>query len=84
MKKHSDTGGSPTENKALTTTRNDSADDLMTVAQVAEWLQMSRKGIYGMVANRRLPATKVGRFLRFERQMIANLLVENRVSPGKR
>jgi excisionase family DNA binding protein len=43
---------------------------LMTVAEVAEYLRISRASVYRLVRSRQVPVSSVGRQLRFRRDSI--------------
>ena len=48
--------------------RNESK--LMTVAEVADYLRISRASVYRLVRSRQVPVSNVGRQLRFRRDSI--------------
>lgn len=52
-------------------------EQLMTVKQVGELLQITPQTIYKMVEHRRLPAIRVGKQWRFKRDEIRAWIVEN-------
>ena len=58
----------------------ESPDVLLTVADVAAWLRLTAKGIYGLVETRRIPFVRVGNRLRFRREDVLAFLRENRVA----
>ena len=55
--------------------------DLLTVEEVAELLRLTPKGIYAMVAARRIPFVRVSNRIRFRRSEITAWLDQNRVLP---
>ena len=57
---------------------------LLTVAQVAEYLNVNEFTIYRMVADGRLPAFKVGNQWRFKKRLIEKWLKTNANVPGIR
>lgn len=50
------------------------ADRLMSVEDVAEFLQVRQSWVYGKVASGELPHVRVGRYLRFRRQEVLEWL----------
>jgi excisionase family DNA binding protein len=52
---------------------------LLTVPEVAALLRLTEKGIYAMVAARRIPFVKVSNRVRFERAEVLRWLAESRV-----
>ena len=48
---------------------------LMTTAEVAEYLRISEASVYRLVRMKGIPASKVGRQLRFRRDMIDKWLL---------
>lgn len=53
-------------------------DKLMTVAQMAEYLQVDEYTIYAWARKGKMPAFKVGRFWRFRKEEIDKWLEEGR------
>jgi excisionase family DNA binding protein len=53
---------------------------LMTVAEVAEYLRISRASVYRLVRSRQLPVSNVGRQLRFRRDSIDRWLQGKEIS----
>lgn len=53
----------------------------LTVAQAAEYLNVTERYIRRLVAERRVPYHKLGRLLRFQRADLERLLEESRVEP---
>jgi excisionase family DNA binding protein len=49
----------------------------MTIEQLGEYLQMSRKSIYEFTHQKKIPFTKVGRRLRFRKDDIDRWLEKN-------
>jgi excisionase family DNA binding protein len=47
-----------------------SEPELMTVAEVAEYLRISRASVYRLVRSRQVPVSNVGRQLRFRRDSL--------------
>lgn len=58
----------------------ESLDALLTVANVAAWLRLTPKGIYGLVETRRITFIRVGNRLRFRREDVLAFVRENRVA----
>jgi excisionase family DNA binding protein len=57
---------------------------LMNVAEVAEYLRTTRKGVYCMIARGALPVTRVGRRVLVRRDVLEKALDEKTVtSPSK-
>lgn len=56
-----------------------SLDDLMTTREAAALLRVSERWLYDACANRRVPHTKVGHFLRFSRKELETYLAAQRV-----
>ncbi len=52
-------------------------EDLLTTEQVARYLRVDKFTIYRLVAQRKLPAFKVGNQWRFKREMIDSWLTRN-------
>ena len=52
-------------------------EDLLTTEQVARYLKVDKFTIYRLVAQRKLPAFKVGNQWRFKREMIDAWLTRN-------
>ena len=52
-------------------------EDLLTTEQVARYLKVDKLTIYRLVAQRKLPAFKVGNQWRFKREMIDSWLTKN-------
>jgi excisionase family DNA binding protein len=52
-------------------------DALLTVDQVARYLKIDKFTVYRLVAQRELPAFKVGNQWRFKRKMIEAWLMKN-------
>lgn len=52
-------------------------DALLTVDQVAQYLKIDKFTVYRLVAQRELPAFKVGNQWRFKRKMIEAWLMKN-------
>lgn len=53
-------------------------DELITIKDVAEFLQIAEKTIYRMAADGKIPAFKVGGSWRFKRKEIENWLENQR------
>jgi excisionase family DNA binding protein len=58
----------------------ESPDVLLTVADVAAWLRLTPKGIYGLVETRRIAVIRAANRLRFRREDVLAFLRENRVA----
>ena len=59
------------------------SDKLMTVEQMAEYLQVDEYTIYAWARKGKMPAFKVGRFWRFRKEDIDKWLEENKVDYPK-
>jgi len=55
-----------------------SNEALLTPEEVAGMLRVTRKTVIVMAREGRLPAVRVGRFVRFDRQQIARWIDQNR------
>ena len=53
---------------------------LLDVAEVAQWLRLTPKGVYGLVESGRLPHVRVANRVRFERDAVLRWLAKSRVS----
>ena len=53
------------------------AEQLLTLEQVAEYLNVDKFTVYRLLADKDLPAFKVGNQWRFKRKMIENWLIKN-------
>lgn len=58
-------------------------DSLMTIGQVAQYLTVDKFTVYRLVAQRKIPAFKVGNQWRFKREMIEEWLKKNSNIPKK-
>jgi excisionase family DNA binding protein len=52
-------------------------DNLLTTAQVAEYLKVDKFTVYRLVTQKNIPAFKVGNQWRFNREMIDAWLLKN-------
>ena len=52
-------------------------EKLLTLEQVAEYLNVDKFTVYRLLADKELPAFKVGNQWRFKRKMIENWLMQN-------
>ena len=52
-------------------------EKLLTLEQVAEYLNVDKFTVYRLLADKKLPAFKVGNQWRFKRKMIENWLMKN-------
>jgi excisionase family DNA binding protein len=52
-------------------------EQLLTLEQVAEYLNVDKFTVYRLLADKELPAFKVGNQWRFKRKMIENWLLKN-------
>ncbi len=68
-------GEEPQANKNLTPDMS----SLMTVAEVAEHLRVTKKTIYRLLKDKAIPATKVGQQWRFDHALIDQWLKQNAV-----
>ncbi len=53
------------------------AETLLTLEQVAEYLNVDRYTVYRLLARKQLPAFKVGNQWRFKKRMIETWLMRN-------
>lgn len=53
------------------------AEELLTIQEVAAYLQVDRYTVYRLLAKKKLPAFKVGNQWRFKRRMIESWLMRN-------
>ena len=51
--------------------------EIMTVVQVADYLQISKKSVYSLVKEGKLPASKVLNRLRFSKEVVDQFLAKN-------
>ena len=51
--------------------------EIMTVVQVADYLQISKKSVYSLVKEGKLPASKVLNKLRFSKDVVDQFLAKN-------
>jgi excisionase family DNA binding protein len=51
--------------------------EIMTVVQVADYLQISKKSVYSLVKEGKLPASKVLNRLRFSKEVVDQFLANN-------
>ena len=58
------------------------AREILTVEQVAEYLQLNKLTVYKYVREGKIPATKVGRLLRIARSDLMRFLDTQRVVPA--
>lgn len=54
----------PTRGAAVTSARLDSADELLTASQAGDYLQTGERFIRRLIAERRIPYVKLGKFVR--------------------
>ena len=54
---------------------------MLDVTEVARWLRLTPKGVYGLIESGRIPHVKVGGRVRFEREAVLRWLGKSRVSP---
>ena len=59
-------------------------EQLLTVEQVAEYLNVDKFTIYRLLADKQLPAFKVGNQWRFKRKLLENWLKKNANMPTDR
>ncbi|MBI3312485.1 MAG: helix-turn-helix domain-containing protein [Candidatus Omnitrophica bacterium] len=58
-------------------------DQLMTIEEVAQYMRVSRFTVYRLAKNHFIPATKIGRQWRFQREEIDRWVRDQvRFSPG--
>jgi excisionase family DNA binding protein len=57
------------------------AEQLLTLEEVAEYLNVDRFTVYRLLAQKQLPAFKVGNQWRFKREMIEAWLMQNAIGP---
>jgi len=53
------------------------AEEILTIKEVADYLRVDRYTIYRLLANKKLPAFKVGHQWRFQRKLIEAWLMKN-------
>ena len=53
------------------------AEEILTIKEVADYLRVDRYTIYRLLANKKLPAFKVGNQWRFNRKMVDAWLMRN-------
>jgi excisionase family DNA binding protein len=58
-------------------------EPLLTLDQVAEYLNVDRFTVYRLLAQKELPAFKVGNQWRFKREMVEAWLAKHATGPGK-
>jgi excisionase family DNA binding protein len=51
--------------------------EIMTVVQVADYLQISKKSVYKLVKDGKLPASKVLNKLRFSKDVVDQFITNN-------
>jgi excisionase family DNA binding protein len=61
--------------------RGDQNPDLLTVAQVAEYLQLNRMTVYKYIREGRIPASRIGKSYRVRRQDLEAFLEAARLLP---
>lgn len=62
----------------------DNADKIMTVEEVADWLQLSPNTIYNLCSDKKIPHRKIGGSLRFVKgRLILWLSEQDAVETGK-
>jgi excisionase family DNA binding protein len=54
----------------------DAMEQLMTIDEVADYMQVSRFTVYRLVKSRQIPGTKIGRQWRFHKEEINRWLKE--------
>ena len=59
-------------------------EQLLTLEQVAEYLNVDKFTVYRLIADRDLPAFKVGNQWRFKKKLIENWLERHSTLQGKR
>jgi excisionase family DNA binding protein len=52
-------------------------ENLLTIEQVAEYLSIDKFTVYRLVAQKKIPAFKVGNQWRFKRRLIESWLMKN-------
>jgi excisionase family DNA binding protein len=58
-------------------------EQLLTVEQVAEYLNVDKFTVYRLLADKKLPGFKVGNQWRFKRSMVESWLMKNSNLKGK-
>lgn len=58
--------------------------EVMTISDLAEYLQVSKSSLYKLVQQGKVPGQKVGKHWRFRRQVIDNWLSQDRPTPDER
>ncbi len=69
---------------AIRTASNTGSRDIMTVAQVAEYLQLNKLTIYKYIREGKLPAVKLGRTFRVLREDVHWFLDAQRIAPAEK
>ena len=59
------------------------AEQLLTLEEVAKYLNVDRFTVYRLLAQKQLPAFKVGNQWRFKRELIEAWLMQNAIGPRK-
>lgn len=59
------------------------SDQLLSVEQVAEYLQLNRSTVYDWAQKGKIPAIKLGQIWRFRRREIDRWLESHKVEPEK-
>ena len=55
-------------------------DEILTLREVAEYLKVTEKTIYRLLADKRIPAFKVGGSWRFHKSEVVDWTKENKVA----
>lgn len=63
--------------------RKDAPADILTVEQVADYLQLNKLTVYKYVRDGRLPASKIGKSYRIRRADVEAFLESQRLQPGR-
>lgn len=54
-------------------------DELLTVDEVAKWLRLKPKTVYAMASGKKIPHSKIGGALRFNRKVLEVWMNQNSV-----
>ncbi len=60
------------------------APRLLTPEDIADWLQVTPQWVYEMARTRQIPAIKLGRYWRFDRDSIQAWLIDRQAAVYKR
>ena len=55
---------------------NKPLDDLLTVRELSKWLRLSESHVYSLVSKKKIPFTKIGGKVLFDRHTVTNWIGE--------